>query len=158
MNIYEIVTSCSQYPDGGNSKVRLYADDTVMYVSAPSPNHACTLLQLDRDKLSNWCEKNQLDQGNPIWNEACYKVHTSINPGFDDDKLQFVESYKYLGATLDSLLDFELHAKTTFKLVSHKIKIFSKIRGYLNESLMVYKTKILPYFDYGDILCIGLSQ
>ena len=67
---------------------------------------------------------------------------------------------RYLGATLDNLLDFELHAKTTFKLVSHKIKIFSNIREYLNESqaLMVYKTKILPYFDYADILCIGSYQ
>ena len=76
----------------------------------------------------------------------------------NDEK--FVESYKYLGATLDNLLDFELHAKTTFKLVSHKIKIFSKIRGYLNESqgLMVYKTKIFPYFEYANILCIGSYQ
>ena len=45
-------------------------------------------------------------------------------------------------------------------LVSHKIKIFSTIIGYLNESqaLMVYKTKILPYFDYADILCIASYQ
>ena len=43
-----------------NSKVRLYADNTVTYVSASSPNHACTLLQSDLDKLSNWCEKNRL--------------------------------------------------------------------------------------------------
>ena len=33
----------------------------------------------------------------------------------NNEKLQFVENYKYLGATLDNLLDFELHAKTTFK-------------------------------------------
>ena len=72
----------------------------------------------------------------------------------NDEKLQFVENYKYLGATLYNLLDFELHAKTTFKLVPHKIQIFSKIRGYLNEiqALMVYKTKILTYFDYANIL------
>ena len=83
-----------------------------------------------------------------------------LNLVLNDEKLQFVEKYKYLGATLDNLLDFELHAKPTFKLVSHKIKIFSKIRGYLNESqaFIVYKTKILPYFDYADILCIGSYQ
>ena len=47
----------------------------------------------------------------------------------NDEKFLFVESYNYLGATPDNLLDFELHAKTTytFKLVFHKIKIFSKI-------------------------------
>ena len=33
-----------------NSKVRLYADNTVLYVSGPSLNHACTLLQSDLDE------------------------------------------------------------------------------------------------------------
>ena len=47
-------------------------------------------------------------------------VYTPINPGIEqlnDEKLQFVESYKYLGAKLDNLLDFELHEKTTFKFL-----------------------------------------
>ena len=149
-----------------NSKVQLYADDTVMYVSAPSLNHACTLLQPDLDKLSNWCEKNQLTVNTSKTKAMLFGMRHVIKSTppltlvLNDEKLQFVESYKYLDATLDNLLDFELHAKTTFKLVSHKIRIFSKIRGYLNESqaLTVYKTKILPYFDYADILCIGSYQ
>ena len=149
-----------------NSKVWLYADYTVMYVSAPSPNHACTLLQRDLDKLSNWREKNQPTVNTSKTKAMLFGMRHVIKSTppltlvLNDEKLQFVESYKYLGATLDNLLDFELHAKTTVKLVSHKIKIFSKIRGYLNErqALMIYKTKILPYFDYADILCIGSYQ
>ena len=69
-----------------NSKLRLYADDTVMYVSAPSPNHACTLLQRDLDKLSNWGEKNQLTVNTSKTKAMLFgmrHVHTPINPGIE---------------------------------------------------------------------------
>ena len=71
------------------------------------------------------------------------------------DRVHFVNEYTYLGAHLDSLLDFESQAKAT--IVSCKIKILSRIRGFMsnNHAITIYKTKMLPYFDYADILCIG---
>ena len=38
-------------------------------------------------------------------------------------------------------------------LTSYKLYMFSKIKKYLNtqSALSIYKTMILPYFDYGDI-------
>ena len=40
------------------------------------------------------------------------------------------------------------------RIVSHKINLLAKVRRYLDNraSLLIYKTIILPYFDYGDIL------
>ena len=45
-------------------------------------------------------------------------------------------------------------------VVAREIKIFSKIRAYVNkpQALTIYKTKILPYFDYADLLYIGSYQ
>ena len=92
-----------------------------IHVSAPSPNHASTLLQSDLDKLSKWCETNLLTVNTSKTKAILFEtrhVVKSIHPltlVLNDEKLQFVESYKYLDATLGNLLNFELHAKTTFK-------------------------------------------
>ena len=65
-----------------------------------------------------------------------------------------MDSYKYLGVTLDRNLNFQQYVREVFNLVSHKIYMLSRIRQFINKdvSLLIYKTKILPYLDYGDIL------
>ena len=68
--------------------------------------------------------------------------------------LQNVSTYKYLGISLDQTLNFNHHLKKLVNTISHKLYVFSKIRRYLNDqaSLIIYKTMILPYFDYGDVI------
>ena len=60
---------------------------------------------------------------------------------------------------LDSGLHFETHAKECIRLVSHKIFLLSKIRRFLNkhQALTIYRSKIMPYFDYGDIFLTGIQ-
>ena len=68
--------------------------------------------------------------------------------------IQQVPSYKYLGVTLDTSLTFKLQIQQTINKVSHKLYIISKIRQFLTvkSAILIYKTMILPYFDYGDII------
>ena len=58
-----------------------------------------------------------------------------------------------LGIKLDNKLDFESHAKECLRLVSHKLYLVSIIRNITNnnQAITIYKSKILHYFDYGDI-------
>ena len=46
------------------------------------------------------------------------------------------------------------HTENLLKLINHKLYMFSKIRKYLNvtSAITIYKTMILPYFDYGDVI------
>ena len=69
-------------------------------------------------------------------------------------KLQIVPTYKYLGINLDQTLNFNYHLKNVVTQISHKLYILSKNRRFLNDqsALIVYKTMILPYFDYGDAI------
>ena len=43
--------------------------------------------------------------------------------------------------------------KNLFKIVSHKVWLLSKLRRYVNlkSAETIFKTMILPYFDYADI-------
>ena len=78
----------------------------------------------------------------------------------EDTNLQIVPSYKYLGFMLDSTLSFNHHVSTVIKVVAYKVNLLSKIRRYLTENvaLKIYKSMILPYFDYGDVIYDAAKQ
>ena len=72
----------------------------------------------------------------------------------------FVDSYKYLGTILDKSLTFNKHIQQCINSVSHKLFPLSKIISYISESMAktIYKTLIVPYLDYGDVLFINASR
>ena len=72
----------------------------------------------------------------------------------NDTPLQVVPTYKYLGMTLDSVLSFNCQVNATVSLVAYKANLLGKVKKFLkNEvALKIYKSMILPYFDYGDII------
>ena len=78
----------------------------------------------------------------------------------NEEERQYVNNYNYLGIKLDNKLSFELHANETQKIVAHKMYVLSKTRCYLTKkkSLIIYKSNILPYYDYGDALYMGENQ
>ena len=55
-----------------------------------------------------------------------------------------------------------MHVNESLKVLlkAHKIYILSKLRPFLTQKafLLLYKTKVLPYFDYGDIFYMGTNQ
>ena len=75
-----------------------------------------------------------------------------------DKNLQYVRQFNYLRVRLDCRVTFETHAKEGIRLVSHKLFLLMKIRQFVDkkQALTIYKSKIMPYFDYGDIFLIGV--
>ena len=70
-----------------------------------------------------------------------------------NERIPVVDSYKYLGQTLDCSLTFTQHIKGLVKNVGHKLYLLTKLRRYLTTQAAerVYKVMVLPYFDYGDL-------
>ena len=120
-------------------------------------------MQLDLTQIVQWCNCNKLSLNFKktkcmlfgarvkLKNSSCTKL--VIN----DVYIDFVHQYKYLGVILDSHLTFNKHLNNIIKITAHKINLLSKVRQYLtiNACTNIYKTMILPYFDYGDILFIN---
>ena len=63
-------------------------------------------------------------------------------------------SHKYLGFNLDQTLNFRMHVNTVIQVVSRKMYVFGKLRQFMSDKSAsdVYKSMILPYFDYCDII------
>ena len=75
-------------------------------------------------------------------------------------RLQVVPTYKYLGFTLDATLSFGCHVNNISRLIAYKANLLSKVRKFLSEStaLKIYKTMIVPYLDYGDVIYNSANQ
>ena len=143
-----------------DSNIQLYADDTVIFEAGINNEDTANRLQQSLGKFTKWCRANKLSLnasktklmvfGTRQKVKKCKGVEVSIG----GTVLQMVPTYKYLGFILDSTLSLNCHVNSVAKMVAYKINLPFKIRRYLtdNVALMVYKSMILPYFDYGDVI------
>ena len=85
-------------------------------------------------------------------------ICTKLTIAGEDNR--FVNEYKYLGTELEQTVSFPTHIKYIHSLASHKIYMLSKVRTCIDQptAIKIYKTKILPYFDQGDILLYDFNK
>ena len=149
-----------------HSKVLLYADDTVLYESHEHEDCAHLWVTNDLKLLTTWCHNNRLTININKTKVMLFGTRNMLKRGkrkdtsIDGTKLQYVSHYTYLGIKLDCSLTFELHASESLRMVAHKLYLLARVRKFITteQSITIYKTKIVPYFDYGDIFLINITS
>ena len=149
-------------PEGLNSTVRLFADDTVVYLTISSDKD-CHKLQSDLDKLAQWEDKWNMEfhpekcsvltvskKKNPIkWN---YKLHGHT--------LAHETSTKYLGCAISSDLDWGEHINNITSKASRSL-------GFLHRNLHIssktikekaYMTLVRPQMEYATTVWDSYHQ
>ena len=150
----------------GKENIQLYADDTVIFVKGNDIHELHHSLQELLNIFSHWCKENKLSINTEKTKLVCFgtrqrvKKIKNLKVQLLNTFIQQVPSYKYLGVILDVNLNFNLQIQQTINKVSHKLYILSKIRQFLTvkTSILIYKSMILPYFDYGDIIYMFASK
>ena len=145
---------------------QLYADDTVIHTAGCDMEEVTRNLQVSLDKFVNWCRANKLSLNSGKTKCMVFGTRQRVKKAskcvikIGNTPLKIVPTYKYLGFTLDSTLSFNYQVRSVSSMVSYKINLLAKIRKYLTDdvALKIYKSMILPYFDYGDIVYDGASQ
>ena len=140
-------------------EVRMYADDTVISVMDKNQEVALEKLSLALEELNRWSTTNKI-----TINQTKSKVvlfgarkgmieHTS-GPKLGEMRLDIAQNYKYLGLVLDTNLTYSDCVKDILKKVAHKIWLLAKLKNYISNktATLLYKTMVLPYFDYADIV------
>ena len=147
--------------------VSLYADDAVIYSSHKVSDIAVTHLQADIITLLTWTNLNHLTiniKKTKVMYFGTQPALKKVNPVtkvfMGNEELEIVTSFKYLGIILDRELKYDLYITEMKRKVGYRIIQLGRIRKYMNikQSLEIYKSKILPYFDYGDILYEGTAH
>ena len=143
-----------------NVNLSLYADDTVLYVSGKDIGVNVQRMQGGLDGFADWCQSNALKINAEKTKVMIFgttkrvKKIGQIRLRINNAPIHRAPSYKYLGMTLDSSMSFKPHLATVVRSVSHKIYLLSRIKKFLSNrsALLVYKTMVLPFFDYADVV------
>lgn len=148
-----------------NSRLSIYADDTVFYLHSSCINNTYKSLQQDLLVFQNWCNFNKL-----TLNVSKTKImHFSVKKKIESvlnlpslhinmQRLEYVEDFKYLGITLDRRLNFQKHFHDTMLNLNHKLYVLCKVRPFINTEIAVllYKSHLLSFLEYGTIFFVGL--
>ena len=78
----------------------------------------------------------------------------------ENQVLDVVDSYNYLGYLLDSEMSLKPLLSHVKKVTTTIIKVLYKIRKYLNifSALAIYKQTIMPLFDYSCFLLLSCPK
>ena len=68
----------------------------------------------------------------------------------NDQRIEQVDQYKYLGVKVDEYLTFSKYAEYVIHKIAKKVNIMNGISSYLGSwtQLTIYKAIILPHFNY----------
>ena len=122
-------------PEDITSNVRLFADDTIAYLTVTSQN---STLQEDMDKLAIWEEKWMM-KFHPdkcqVLSITKKKTPIKFNYILHGHTLEHVKSAKYLGVTISSDLKWEPH-------ISNICQKANKTIGFLKRNLNISNSNI----------------
>ena len=141
-----------------NVSLRLYADETTAYLSDVSPTILEFSFNKDLQTLSSWFESNHLTVNRP-------KIQAlSVGPCdyslfLNNARIEFLQSIKILGVTLDKDLSYKEHISDQLKKAYAKASALRRIRRFLPHDAMIklYKAFILPHLEYCSPLFVGIG-
>ncbi len=118
------------------TKCQLYADDTVIYVSAQTPHLAAEILTNEMTGVSHWLQNKCLTLNCSKTVSMCFSIRRKEMSGFiikiNQKAIETVNNVKYLGVVLDSHLKFDMHVKRLCRTIRTNLNCFYMIRPYIS--------------------------
>ena len=141
----------------------IYADDTALLAFVNNIQTSENKLQHDVSILCKWFDTNKLCMNSCKTKTMLFTSNHSnlkdqqLNITVNDEVLNSVSSFKYLGVELDRYLNFEQHMNKICSKVNERTGLLWRIRSFINTSLAseLYTSLIEPYFLYSDFVYNG---
>ena len=141
-------------------EISLYADDTVIYFSS---NNACDLenkLNSDLKHLCRWFNDNLLTLNVSKCKFVIYGSSSkvakfdNVSITVNDSILDRIDSFKYLGVTIQQNLTWSEHIDNISKKFNQHLGLIRRIKFLLPKQarLTLYNSLVLPLLDYSDIV------
>uniref|UniRef100_A0A8C1PPA9 Reverse transcriptase domain-containing protein n=1 Tax=Cyprinus carpio TaxID=7962 RepID=A0A8C1PPA9_CYPCA len=144
-----------------NGKIHLYADDTVLYCSAPTLAQAYQSLQQSFNLLqatfielrlvlnAGKTKVMQFTKSRTVPSSTTLAIST-----LDGKCVENVSSYKYLGLWIDEKLTFKVHIDKLVRKLRVKLGFYFRNKSCftLQARRKLISATFLPVFDYGDVI------
>ena len=141
-----------------NSEIRLYADDTTLYITVDNPDSAAASLNEDLENMSLWANK-WLITFSPRKTKSMtlsLKLNKPVHPPLimGEVQLEEVKSFKHLGLTLQNDLLWESHINNIGNSAERLINVLSALKYKLDRKSLeiMYLSFIRPKLEYASII------
>ena len=141
-------------PEGFNSTCRLFADDTISYLTVKS-NADAKQLQDDLQALASWEQRWSME----FHPDKCKVLSISRSKSpikfeyiLHGHKLEHVASAKYLGVTFNNKLTWDEHISTITSKANRTLGFLRRNLQVKNQQLksQAYKTLVRPTVEYAS--------
>lgn len=155
------------------SILKLFADDTLDYVSGKIINEIVSKINNDLKDLYNKICQYKLKLNVTKTKVMIITNLTNINDisvKINGIELEIVDKIKYLGVIIDNQLNFKPNSEYVCKKLGRKVGVLARLRNDLNfkQKMLIYKTIVEPHLTYcstilfqaqtGDIDALQLLQ
>ena len=148
----------NKLPASVSSQIRLFADDTALFIVVDDPITSANTLNADLLKIENWANK-WLVRFNPTKTESLLlsrkSNHINHPPVFMNNHLiSEVKEHKHLGVFLSHDLSWHKQIEYIKSKAWKRVNIMRSLKFILDRVSLetVYITFIRPILEYGDIL------
>lgn len=149
-------------------KYSIYADDIAVWFSHWSVDRANCFIQLALNHINDRCLKSGLQispakSASLIFSKQRSHLHPLTPLTLNGEPIPVVETFKYLGLTLDRRLTFTPHFNDLIQRCSRRLNILKCIAGREWGAdrctlLHLYTSLIRPILDYNAFLFDGISS
>ena len=141
-----------------NSYIRLFADDTTLYIIVDTPAQAAFTLNQDLVKISSWADK-WLVSFNPKKTESLLltrKINRQMHPSvsMNNQIIMDVDNHKHLGIVFQSNCLWHEHLNMITSKAWQRINIMRKLKFMLDRKSLqsIYFAFIRPVLEYADVV------
>ena len=147
--------------DGISSNIKLFADDSSLFIKVRDIDTAQRLLSTDLETITSWAHQWKMQFNPDITKQAIEVIFSSKYKKVEHPPLFFNEipvaredSTKHLGIILDSKLNFRKHILEALDKAKNGLSLMKFLAKYLNRNCLelTYKMHVRPYLEYGDVL------
>jgi hypothetical protein len=137
-----------------NSTIYMFADDTLITISAKNIDEATEKLNADLKKISDWMNYNKLvlnvEKTKYMIIKRSKTIDENIEIKWNNNNIMRVKEIKYLGVIIDEKLKFTSHLKFVKDKMHNKLAIFRRLDSKLNAEtkILMYKSLVAPHIDY----------
>ncbi|MCG8113323.1 MAG: reverse transcriptase family protein, partial [Candidatus Thiodiazotropha taylori] len=147
-----------------NSSIRLFADDTSLYIIVDDPIQAAEQLNTDLEKVNRWA-KQWLVTFNPGKSESMLfsrKHNKPYHPPVLMDQKQITEvtTHKHLGVVFTNDCTWQDHLEYIKTKAWSRINVMRKLKFQLDRKSLqsIYFSFIRPLLEYADVVWNNCTQ
>ena len=146
------------------SEIRLFADDTILYVTVDNPVRAADALNQDLDSMTNWANQWLVKFSPPktVSMNISKKKRKLVKPHLFMDGTQLKENkaHKHLGVTISNDLSWTEHIELIAVNAGRSLDIFNALKYKVGRRALekLYFSYVRPKLEYAAIVWDNCPQ